>query len=150
MAITYEEMSPVAKAAFDRENNLRKIALKANFVGIGIAVIALILFIIAFIITGIKGSVPEGLMIASFVLMVPGGIAELVLGIIHSRFVIKKIWNCSPVVVFNWVIILFTLVFVLGIIGFVSVIFLIVDFVSFIQKKPLVYSFEYSRYEKMC
>lgn len=148
MAISYEEMVPAAQEAFNKENNLRIKVLKATWVGLAAVVVGIVLLIIGGFISVFTGSIPTSIKEFSFSMMIIGIIPLCILGIVHSKFTIKKIWNATPVIVFNWVFAVIALTVVLTIACLCSMIYVVKDTVRYFQKKPLVYSSEHNEFMK--
>lgn len=148
MAITYEEMVPAAKAAFDKENNLRTKVLKASWVGLAAIIVSIILLAIGGFISMFTGSIPTDIKDFSFSMIIIGVVPLCILGIVHSKFIIKKIWNATPVIVFNWIFAVIALSVVLAIACFCSLYYVVRDTVRYFQKKPLVYSSEHNEFMK--
>lgn len=116
--IKYEQMPPSAQKSYNVTNKVRVVSM---FIGIAITLIC----IIRHFVTGDNESI-----LFCFML---GGIIHY---FIHSEFLLKKLMNSLGIIG----ILAFLIISVFGM--YTGWIFMIVDFILFLMKKPCIYPFE--------
>lgn len=135
--ILFEDMPPSAQKAYTMTNTVRKAAM---FIGwVSVALFAILYFITEILKSGASAEDGAMILLVSFLGM-------MLLGLVHGEFWFKKaigVFNSfgMTIVFFEIPLILCGLVFL--VFGYGSGIFLIIDTILFIKKKPLVYKFEH-------
>lgn len=117
--IRYEDMPLSAQKAYDSSNHARKLAMFIGGIGFIIAVIALFF-----------GSVFDADTGAT--LFIPAAIITMIPGFVHANLHFKKFLSAGIIGLAIW----FIAVMLVG--GYGCVIFLVMDIVRYIQKKPLI------------
>ena len=133
--ITYEMLSANQQAEYDKTNKIRKITM----------FFALILSIVLFLFTffssvsdsGFKGAVVTGFFVMHLV-------CGLIHGLMHFALIFKWVFKKIP---FPISLAGALVVYMIG--GVIGIYLLIIDFILFIKKKPLVYPFEVQLFTKL-
>lgn len=124
MKITYDLLPPSAQKAYNLTSKIRTVTMFIGFAS------ALIMFILAF------GEIFNG---KDNLFTVFGGsfmFGGFLHGIVHMEFTYKKLARSLGIIG------LFLCLFVIMIGAYAGFIFLVIDLVLFIRKKPLIYSYE--------
>lgn len=126
-----EEMTPELKKAYTQTSLVRKISM---FIGFTIAVVVFVAFSVGYLKEGIGRFFQEFFNIILYS-MVLGGIFH---GWLHCEFFVRHV---KRKVLFPIRLVPYFLVYIFG--WLPGSIFLIIDLILFIKKKPLVYPFEF-------
>lgn len=133
--ITYEMLSANQQAEYDKTNKIRKITMFFALI------LSVVLFIFTFVASvsdsGFKGAVVTGFFVMHLV-------CGLIHGLMHSALIFKWVFKKIP---FPISLAGALVVYMIG--GFIGIYLLIIDFILFIKKKPLVYPFEVQLFTKL-
>lgn len=117
--IRYEDMPPSAQKAYDSTNSTRKLTMFVGGIGFIVAVLALLF-----------GSVFDAQKGAA--VMLPAAMITMIPGFVHAHLHFRKFLSSGLIGLIIW----FIAVMFIG--GYGCVIFLAMDIVRYIRKKPLI------------
>ena len=149
MAITYEEMVPAAKAAYEKENSTRTKVMKVSWFGAALVVIGIIILILGAFISAIINKPADFFNELGLFLLITGLIPICILGCVHCKGMFKGIIKiAAPLLILGWAVAVIALSVALGGAIYGGPVFLIIDTIRYFQKKPLIYNFEHEGFMK--